>query len=164
MGMGNRRRNDRKRLSFKDCEIIWMNLRGLPTKYNENGGVRTFNVVLEDEELIDKLIQDGWNVKARERQDGSLLHSLPVEARYNNIPPQIWMITSNGRTLLDEYTVRQLDYADIVKVDLIVNGRPWGDPGEEKIKAFCKSMYVTIEEDEFAKEYLYDDDDVPFDE
>lgn len=156
------RRENSKRLSFRDCELRWMNLRGLPTKYNEAGGVRTFNVVLEDQKMIDELIQDGWNIKARERDDGSVLYTLPVEARYNHIPPQIWMITSHGRTLLDEFTVGQLDYADIVKVDLIVNGREWGD-GEKHVKAFCRSMYVTIEEDEFASEYLYDDDETPFD-
>jgi len=158
------RRNEKK-LSFRDCEIIWSNLRGLPTKYNENGGVRTFNVVLEDDKLIQDLIEDDWNVKARENSDGSVMHYLPVEARYNHIPPKIWMITSHGNTLLDEYTVGQLDYADIVKVDLIVKGRDWDDNGQHKVKAFCRSMYVTIEEDEFEAEYLYNDnndDDLPF--
>lgn len=157
MGMN----KETNKIAFRDCKLAYMNLRGLPTKFNENGGVRTFNVILEDQALIDDLIEDGWNVKARERDDGSVTYSLPVEARYNHIPPQIWMITSHGRTLLDEYTVGQLDYADIVKVDLIVKGREWDDHGTRKVKAFCRSMYVTIEEDEFAAEYLYDD--APFD-
>ena len=65
------------------------------------------------------------------------------------------------RTLLDEETVGELDDADIIKVDLIVKGRDWDDNGQPKVKAFCRSMYVTIEEDEFAAQYLYDDDDEP---
>lgn len=158
-------RRERKKISFRDCDIIWLNLRGAPTQFNEDGGVRTFNVVIEDEELVENLINDGWNVKARNNDDGSVLYTLPVEARYNNFPPKIWMITSHGHTLLDEDTVGELDYADIVKTDLIVNGRDWDDHGQHKVKAFCYSMYVTIEEDEFAAEYLYDDgdDEVPFD-
>ena len=116
---------------------------------------------MEDEDLAHQLIEDGWNIKVKPPRDdgGDPSYELPVEARYNHIPPKIWMITSHGRTLLDEMTVGQLDYADILEVSVIVKGREW-EPG--KIKAFCRKMYVKIEEDEFEAEYLYGDEEEPF--
>lgn len=160
--------------------MIYLNFRGLPTKYNEEGGKRTFNVVIDDMSMVEQLIEDGWNVKVRPPKDENSdpLYHLPVEVRYqtnktkdggatndtlkNTIPPRVWLITSHGRTLLDEFTVGQLDYSDIVKCDLIVKGRDWDDHGTNRVKAYCWSLYATIEEDVFAAKYLYDDDEVPF--
>ena len=42
-------------------------------------------------------------------------------------------------------------------VDLIINPRPWDDGGTTRIKAYLRTMYATIVEDEFAEKY----DDIP---
>ena len=161
-------------ITFEGCRIIFRNFTGKQTQYNP-AGKRNFCVVIptdqvigEDEDgepifLVNQLLDDGWNVKIRPPRDenDSELAYLQVAVSFDNIPPKIWMISSNTRTLLDETTVGQLDFAEIVNVDLIVRPYNWEVNGKSGVKAYVKAMYVTIEEDEFAAKY-FGDDDLPF--
>jgi hypothetical protein len=63
------------------------------------------------------------------------------------------VITSRGRTNLDDTQVEMLDWATIVNVDLIVRPYEWLVNGKTGIKAYCQSIYVTIEEDELERKY-----------
>lgn len=150
-------------ITFEGCRIIFRNFTGKQTQYNP-AGKRNFCVVIEDEALAEQLIADGWNVKQRPPRDDddTSLSYLQVAVSYDNIPPNIWMISSNSRTLLDDTTVGQLDFAEIVNVDLIVRPYNWEVNGKSGVKAYVKAMYVTIEEDAFAAKYFGNDEDVPF--
>ena len=160
-----REQQDNK-ISFENAHIMYLNFSGAKTQYNAEGK-RNFCVRIDDENLVETLREDGWNVKERppRDEDDKPMYFLKVNVNYNGRPPKIWMITEHGRTLLDEDTVGELDSADIVNVDLIVRPYKYDVRGSVGISAYVQVMYVTIEEDEFAAKYLYDDDpdDVPFD-
>ena len=160
-------RNNVPNVSIEDAKIRFRNFTGEPTKFNKAGGKRTFSVVLE-EETAKRLMEDGWNVKTWEPEgsDEPMYH-LQVEASYNLYPPKIYMISGNKKTLLTEDTIAALQYAEFSKVDLIIRPYCWEVQGKSGVKAYVKSMYVTIVEDEFEKKYRdlddYEtDDEMPF--
>lgn len=151
--------NVRDNIMIEDAKIIFRNFSGKPSQYNREGS-RSFCVILEDPELIRNLQDDGWNIRVlTPRQEGDdPKHYLQVTVSYANIPPKVWLVTRKNKTLLDEESISSLDYAEILCVDLTIRPYNWviqeGTPNEKfGVKAYLKTMYVTIQEDEFAEKY-----------
>jgi len=83
---------------------------------------------------------------------------LKKNVNFEKLPPKIIMITSGGKTVLNSETVNALDYAEIQNVDLIIRPYNWtSQPGTKNektgVKAYLKSLYITIVEDEFESKY-----------
>lgn len=154
-----------KNLMIENAKIIFRNFSGKETQFNRAGD-RNFCLVIEDYDTAMRLKADGWNVKQLKPrdEDDEPTHYIQVTVRYTNIPPSIYMIANGRKTLLDEETVESLDYADIANVDVIVNPSRWEVNGKSGIKAYAKTMYVTIEEDAFASKYAEEEapEECPF--
>lgn len=148
---------ERRRVSninIEGAKIMFKNFEGAESKFNRRGN-RNFCVFIEDPAFAAQLIQDGWNIKTMPpREDGDVeRYYVQVSVNYDNIPPQIWLISNGQKTLLDENTVECLDYAEIVNVDLTIRPYCWEVNGSRGVKAYAKTMYVTIETDQFAAKY-----------
>lgn len=142
-----------KNIVIENARIGFRNFSGAEGKFNPKGR-RNFCVFL-DTELGEVLQDDGWNIRwlePREEEDEKQAF-LQVAVSYNNIPPKIVQITSRGQTILDEDMVGVLDWAEIENVDVIIRPYNWEVSGKKGVKAYVKSMYVTILEDEFAHKY-----------
>lgn len=140
-------------ITIENARIGFRNFTGKESQFNRAGS-RNFCIFLEPT-LAKTLDSDGWNVKFLEPRDPDEERQayLPVEVKYMRYPPKITLITGGGRQFLDEDTVNILDWAEFESVDLIVRPYNWELNGKEGVKAYLKTMYVTIVEDELAKKY-----------
>ena len=145
--MANPRVNEN--LVIENARLLFRNFSGRESKYNR-AGQRNFCVYIEDAADAQKLIDDGWNVRVRPpREDGEEpRYYIQVAVSFENIPPTVYMDT--------------LDFAEIRNVDLTIRPYNWviqeGTKNEKSgVKAYLRSLYVVIEEDEFAEKYAGDE-------
>jgi len=144
---------------IEGAHLIFRNFTGNEGMYNRAGD-RNFSILLDDD-VADDLSSKGWNVKRlkdREQdEEGDPKNYIQVSVSYKGRPPNIVMITSRGRTNLDEEACGLLDFVDIANVDVILNPYHWNVSGNSGIKAYVASIYVTVIEDYLALKYA----DVP---
>lgn len=152
-------------VTIEGARIVFRNFAGLEGQYNRAGD-RNFSVLLDDD-IAAQLAGDGWNVKYLKPREGEENEPqqayIQVSVGYKNKPPNITLITNEGknRTRLGEEEIEILDWADIANVDLIINPYNWvvqeGTPREARgVKAYLKTMFVTIHEDELELKYAED--------
>ncbi len=165
----------RKSFILYDVEILptpFRNFSGRQTKYNAEGD-RNFCIVIPPD-LAEELAKDDWNVKPlnARNEDEEDRYYIKIKVRFNNnrSRPKIVQITSGGKTLLDEESVENLDWADIVTADVSINPYESTVRGEHHMSGYLKSLFVTIDEDELDKKYSdvesigtdVVDEDIPF--
>lgn len=146
-----------KNIVIENARIGFRNFSGKEGKFNP-AGRRNFCVFLETD-LAKELESDGWNIRWLQPRDESEEPQayLQVAVSFDNIPPKIILVTKKSKTPLDETSVDILDWAEIDNVDLIIRPYNWDVNGKGGVKAYIKTMYVTIVEDEFESKYY----DVP---
>jgi hypothetical protein len=143
---------------MEGVRIIFRNFEGKEGQYNRAGD-RNFAVLIDDQQVADAMATDGWNIKwLKPREDDEEADPpkavLQVSVNFGKgRPPRVVMITSRGRTNLDEDTVDILDWSDILNADLIIRPYEWSVNGKTGIKAYLQSIYVTVEEDALEQKY-----------
>ena len=147
-------------LQIDDARIIYRNFSGAPSKFNREGD-RNFAVVIDDEDICDALVNDGWNVKIkppREEGDDPFMF-LPIKIKFNDRGPRVYLKTGRNVNKLDEETVSILDNVDILSVDLDVRPYDWEVNGKEGRTAYLQALHVVQDIDRF--EAMYAEEESP---
>jgi hypothetical protein len=145
-------------LVIEDAHIIFRNFAGKEGQYNREGD-RNFCVVLPPE-IAEQMIEDEWNVKQLKSRDGGETPGdfyIQVSVGFKGRPPNIFLISSKGRVHLGQHEVEVLDWVDIGKADIVVNPYRWSVSGKSGVKAYVKTLAVTMVEDYLELKYA----DVP---
>lgn len=146
-----------RNLTIENAHIIFRNFSGEPSKYNRKGD-RNFCVLL-DADIASELKNDGWTIrylKPRDEDDAPQAY-MQVKVSFDNIPPQVVMVTSKNKKALNDENIEMLDWAELERVDLIIRPYNWSVDGKSGVKGYLKTGYFTIAEDEFAGRY----EDIP---
>ena len=139
--------------TLNDARVMFRNFSGLPTKFNAEGQ-RNFCVFLEHD-VAEAMANDGWPIKyLNPREEGDLPQAyIKVKVKFGVRPPKLYVITSRGRTQLDESMVSMLDWAEFEKVDLILSPYKYDVNGNRGITAYLQTFFGTIREDELELRY-----------
>lgn len=147
-----------KSIVIENARITFRNFSGAEGKYNRAGD-RNFAVLL-DPDIADEMAKDGWNVKylkPRDEQEDPQAY-IQVSVNFKGArPPKVVMVTSRGKSALDESMVGILDWAEFTNVDLTLNPYEWEVNGKTGVKAYLKTIFATLFEDELDLKYA----DVP---
>lgn len=142
-------------LQIDDARITYRNFSGIGSKFNREGD-RNFAVVIDQQEVADALINEGWNVKIkppREEGDTPFMY-LPVKIKFNDRGPNVYLRSGSVTNKLDEESIDVLDNVDIIGVDLDVRPYDWEVNGNTGRTAYLQSIHVTQEVDRFAERYV----------
>ena len=132
---------------IKKAQIIFRNFSGSAKRFNEEGR-RNFCVLLTDD-MANVMERDGWRIHwpAETNPDRDrLLPYLKVNVSFSKIPPVIYLVSSKGKKMLNEDTVKILDWAEIDHVDMKLNK-------SRNNGAYLRSLWVFIVEDELEEMY-----------
>lgn len=153
-------------LQIDDARIVYRNFAGEASAYNREGD-RNFAVVIETEEQAEALKAEGWNVKFKpSRSDpDDIFRYLPVKIKFNDRGPIIYMVMGDQEVRLTEENVKNLDKADIARVDMDIRPYDWEVNKKTGRSAYLSAMRVTTNMSRFELAHMQreaDDGDMPF--
>mgnify|MGYP003301022653 CR=1 FL=1 len=138
-------------LQIDNARLTYKNFAGEGTPFNRAGD-RNFSVIIDDPEIAERLIEEGWNVKikpARDEDDTPFMH-LPVKIKFNGRGPVVHLISGDRVNKLDEESIAVLDEVYMLNVDLDIRPYDWNVQGKSGRTAYLHAMEVTQELDRFA--------------
>lgn len=142
-------------LQIDNARIVYRNFAGEASKFNREGD-RNFAVIIEDQEIADKLVELGWNIKIKPPRDDedTPFMFLPVKVKFNDRGPVVYLKSGTADPVrLEEEDIGCLDQIDILNVDLDIRPYNWEVNGKEGRTAYLQSMMVTQDVDRFAARF-----------
>ena len=138
-------------LQIDDARIVYRNFSGTGSKFNREGD-RNFAVVIPDQDVVDELVNRGWNVKIKppRDEDDTPFMFLPVKIKFNERGPKVYLQSGDKMVELDEESIDCLDDVDILSVDLDIRPYDWEVNGKRGRTAYLQSIHVVQEIDRFA--------------
>ena len=149
-------------LQIDNAWITYRNFAGLGDQFNREGD-RHFTLVIEDEGIAERLVNEGWNVRLKPPRlegDNPRWH-LKVQVKFTEWGPHVYLVTNGRKHKLDEESVQRLDKVRIGNVRMDIRPYDWTmGTGKSGRTAYLESIEVHQRiDDRFAMEY--EDDELP---
>lgn len=142
---------------IEDAEIVFQNFAGVQGKYNAPGK-RNFCIILTPKDESE-MIREGWNVKylkGRDDNDPPKPYIQVAVSYAGKRPPKVMTVSKvHGKRELPEELVDLIDEVEMETVDVIIRQYPWEVQGNRGIKAYLKTIVVTIKEDYLELKYAH---------
>lgn len=140
-------------IMIQNADVRFRNFKGEEKMFNTEGD-RNFCIFLNEEDAAYLTVR-GWNVKQlKPKEEGDTAQDyIQVAVSYKGRPPRVVVVNSKGRLDIGADDIHMLDWADVKNWDLVLNPYPWEVNGKKGIKAYLKTLFATINEDEL--ELLY---------
>lgn len=145
-------------LQIDDARIVYRNFSGVGSKFNRDGD-RNFSVVIDSQEIANRLAEDGWNIKVKppREEDEEPFITLPVKIKFSDRGPKVYLKTGEILNELDEESIGCLDNVDIIGVDMDIRPYDWEVNGKMGRAAYLHAICVSQEIDRFADRDRYSD-------
>ncbi len=133
------------------------NFEGRQEKFNTLGN-KNFTVKINNPELINRLNEEGWNLKFTQPSEEfpEPQPYIKVNVSYKLKSPKIHLVRGNQILCdLDEQTIRDIDYARITHMDMVVAPSAYSqDDGETwNVSAYLDELWIEYEQSAFAGKY-----------
>lgn len=141
-------------LQIDNAHIIFRNFAGEASKFNREGD-RNFALRIFDQDVADKLLDLGWNVKIkppREEGEDPFMY-LPVKIKFNDYGPKVYLKSGSNRVTLDEESISCLDNIEIENADLDIRPYDWDVNGKQGRTAYLQGGLITQKVDRFSEDF-----------
>lgn len=145
-------------LQIEDARIVYRNFKGEGSQFNREGD-KNFSLVIPDQELADRLTDEGWNIKIKPpRDEGDVpFIVLPVKLKFNERGPVCYLRSNGNLIKLDEEGVACFDDIDIDYIEMDIRPYHWDVNGKQGVTAYLDCICVTQRLDRFAAKYSNQD-------
>ena len=142
-------------INISNARIGFRNFSGKEGQFNPAGN-RNFAVFLDDINEAKKLEQEGWNIRwlKSRNEDEEEQPILSVKVAFGAYPPKVVLVTGRGLSQIGEEEISILDWADIRSVDLTIRPYNYEVRGKTGVKAYLKTIYVVLQEDQWESKYI----------
>ena len=141
-------------LQIDNAHIIFRNFSGEASKFNREGD-RNFALRIFDQDIADKLLDLGWNIKIkppREEGEDPFMY-LPVKIKFNDYGPKVYLKSGSNRVVLDEESISCLDNIEIENADLDIRPYDWDVNGKQGRTAYLQGGLITQKVDRFSEDF-----------
>jgi len=145
------------RVTIYNARLMFRNFSGEETQYNPKGN-RNFCIFL-DYSVAEKMEKDGWAIRWLDSKDPIEPPQpiISVKVSFGNFPPNIVLISEGKKSKITEDNINILDWVEIENCDVVLSPYTWTVRGQTGVKAYLRSMYITLLVDDLAKKYEYDE-------
>lgn len=146
-------RRGEETIDFDDAVLLFRNFAGKESQYNRAGD-RNFAVAI-DEEMAERYRAQGLNPKPlkRREEDTETTYILKVKVKFGHRPPNIYLISSKGKTRIPEDLADMMDFVSPERVELVASVYNYEFGGRKGKTLYLRTMGFWIYEDNLERKY-----------